>query len=127
MIEFVLDASAVLARLHEEPGAEMVRAALPNACISSVNFAEVITKLIEEGLPFSQAEDLFDRLYCEVIDADKHRGAWAGALHEKTRRTGVSLGDRFCLQLAQELGVPVLTTDHLWKTLNIGVEVTLIR
>lgn len=127
MIEFVLDSSAILARLHGEPGGEIVRAALPKACISSVNFAEVITKLIEEGLPFGQATDLFDRLYCEVVDADKHRSALAGALHEQTRRAGISLGDRFCLQLAQELGVPALTTDQRWATLDIGVEVTLIR
>jgi ribonuclease VapC len=127
VIEVVLDSSAILAEVHAEPGAETVRAALPNACMSSVNYAETITKLIEEGMPFRQAEDLVERLAIEVIDADKHRGMLAGAMHEETRRTGVSLGDRFCLQLARELGLPVLTTDRRWATLDIGVEVTLIR
>ena len=127
MIEAVLDSSAILAELHDEPGADAVRAAMPTACISVVNYAEVITKLIDEGLPFNQAEDFFERLFCEVIDADKHRGASVGAMHEVTRRTGVSIGDRFCLQLARELNVPVLTTDRLWKSLDLGVEVMLIR
>lgn len=127
VIEFVLDSSAVLARLHGEPGALTVDAALSTSCISAVNYAEVITKLIEEGLPFNQAEDIFERLSCKVVDADKYRGAWTGAMHEKTRRTGVSLGDRFCLQLARELGVAVLTTDRRWQTLDLGVEVILIR
>jgi len=127
VIEFVLDSSAILAELHGEPGADTVRSVLPTACVSVVNYAEVITKLIDEGLPFSRAEDLFERLYCEVVDADKHRGALAGAMHEETRRTGVSLGDRFCLQLARELKLPALTTDRRWKTLDLGVEVTLIR
>jgi ribonuclease VapC len=127
VIEFVFDSSAILADLHGELGASIVEAALPTACISAVNYAEVITKLIEEGLPFIQAEDLFQRLYCPVIEADEDRAALAGALHEQTRRTGVSLGDRFCLQLARELNVPVLTTDRRWSTLDLGVEVTLIR
>jgi ribonuclease VapC len=127
VIESVLDSSAILAELHDEPGADAVRAALPTSCISVVNYAEVITKLIDEGLPFNQAEDFFERLFCEVIDADKYRGALVGAMHEATKRTGVSLGDRFCLQLGRELSVPVLTTDRRWKTLDLGVEVTLIR
>jgi len=112
---------------HREPGGDVVRAALPTACISAVNYAEVITKLIEEGLPFDQADALFKRLYCPVVEADEDRAALAGATHEETRRTGVSLGDRFCLQLGRELNVPVLTTDTRWKSLDLGVEVTLIR
>jgi len=127
VIEAVLDSSAILALVLLEPGADAVRATLPNACISAVNYAEVITKLIDEGLPFSQAQTFFERLYCPVIDVDEDRAALAGEMHEKTRRTGVSLGDRFCLQLAQELRVPALTTDRRWKTLDLGVEVTLIR
>ena len=127
MTAFVLDSSAILAIFHREPGADVVRAALPAACISSVNYAEVITKLIDEGLPFGEAETLFERLYCFVVEADKDRAALAGAMHEATRRTGISLGDRFCLQLARELHAPVLTTDRRWTALDLGVEVTLIR
>jgi ribonuclease VapC len=127
VIAFVFDSSAILALLHREPGADIVRAALATACISAANYAEVVTKLIEEGLPFGQAETYFTRLYCPVIEVDEDRAALAGAMHEETRRTGLSLGDRFCLQLARELHVPVLTTDTRWKSLDLGVEVTLIR
>jgi ribonuclease VapC len=116
-----------MTHLHNEPGAEVVRAALPTACISAVNYAETISKLIDEGLPLYQAEDLFDRLYCEVIDADKYRSGLVGSMPEATRRTGISLGDRFCLQLGRELGVPVLTTDRRWKDFELGVEIILIR
>jgi PIN domain nuclease of toxin-antitoxin system len=127
VIESVLDASAVLARLHDEPGAEIVRAALPTACMSAVNYAEAISKLIDAGLPFAEAENVIDRLYCEVIEADKSRSALVGSMQDVTRRTGVSMGDRFCLQLGRELGVPVLTTDRRWKDLDLGVEVVVIR
>jgi ribonuclease VapC len=127
VISCVLDASAILALFHREPGAEIVRAALPGAAVSAVNYAEAISKLIEDGLPFSQAEDLVDRMYLQVIDADKHRAILVGAMAATTRRTGVSLGDRFCLQLAQELRVPALTTDRRWQDLDLDVEVTVIR
>jgi ribonuclease VapC len=127
VVEFVLDASAVLAELHREPGAETVKAARRSACISAVNYAEVITKLIDDGVPPGEAEVILERLHCDIVDADKYRSAIVGAMHEKTRRRGVSLADRYCLQLAQELRRPLLTTDRDLRTLDLGVEVTLIR
>ena len=84
-------------------------------------------KLVDAGLPFAEAENVIDRLNCEVIEADKSRSALVGSVQDVTRRTGVSLGDRFCLQLGREPGVPVLTTDRRWKDLDLGVEVVVIR
>ena len=127
MTEFVLDASAILADLHGEPGGETVRASIEGSVISAVNLAEVITKLIDSGMTAEQAWSLSDQLNCEVLDADRRRAGAAGALHAKTRRTGVSLGDRFCLALAEELGVPALTADRRWKALDLGIQVQLIR
>ncbi len=127
MIEFVLDSSAILAAILGEAGAERIAAARRRARMSVVNYSEVIAKLVDEGLTPAQAEDAAERLGCEVMDADKHRSALAGLLHEKTRRRGISLGDRYCLQLAMELGVPVLTTDRSWTSLDLGVQVELLR
>lgn len=95
--------------------------------MSAVNYSEVIAKLIEEGLSRSVAEHTAAQLRCQVFDADRHRSILAGLLHEKTRRKGVSLAGRYCLQLAMELGVPVLTTDKIWASLDLDVEVVLIR
>ena len=127
MTDVVLDSSAILATLFGEPGGEIARAAMKRACLSAVNFTEVVTKLIDQGLTSMEAQDSIDRLGCELMDVDKYRATSAGALHARTQRTGISLGDRFCLSLASELGLPVLTTDRRWKTLDLGVEVTLIR
>jgi PIN domain nuclease of toxin-antitoxin system len=127
MFDYVLDASAILAELHREPGAEQVRAARKSACISAVTYAEVIGKLLDEGVPLNQAETALARLYCDVMAADQYRSLMVGALHEKTRRRGVSLADRYCLQLARELGVPLLTTDRDLATLDVGVDVRPIR
>ena len=127
MIEYVFDSSAALADIHGEPGGGAARAVRASACISVVNASEVIAKLIEFGATPDQAQDLFERYGCEVIDAGRDRGALAGRLHALTRRASVSLGDRFCLALARELGLPVLTSDRRWKELDLGVEVRLIR
>ena len=122
-----MDASAILADLHGEPGGEMVRASVRESVISAVNLAEVITKLIDRGMTAEQASSLTDQLGCEVLDADRQRASAVGALHARTRRTGVSLGDRFCLALAEELNLPALTGDRRWKELALGIEVQLIR
>jgi PIN domain nuclease of toxin-antitoxin system len=127
MIEVVLDASAVLADLQNEPGGEAMRIAAPRAVVSAVNFAEVITKLIERGMPGKDAQRLAETAAYQVIAADQARSTLAALMHEKTRRTGVSLGDRFCLALAQETGLPAVTADRRWKTLDLGIEISLIR
>jgi PIN domain nuclease of toxin-antitoxin system len=127
VIDVVLDASAILAKLYREPGGERVDPVRQTCAISAVNYAEIVSKLIEDGMPFSEAEDSVERLGCQIVEADKYRSAKTGALHERTKRSGISLGDRYCLQLAQELGVPVLTADRKWATLDLGVEVILIR
>ena len=127
MAEFVLDSSAVLADLRDEPGADVVRSASPTSYLSAVNYAEIITKLIEAGTTPEIAGEIAEQFACTIVAADQSRAASAGKLHAKTRRSGVSLGDRFCLALAQELSLPALTGDRRWKALDLGVEVILIR
>lgn len=127
MIDVVLDTSAILAKLYREPGGERVDAVRKSAAISAVNYAEIVSKLIGDGMPFPEAEDTLERLGCQIVEADRYRSARTGALHEKTKRSGVSLGDRYCLQLALELGVPVLTTDRRWAALDLGVQIVLLR
>jgi len=127
MTRYVIDSSAVLADIAGEPGAEIVRTEGKKAMISAVNFAEIITKLIEFGASPEEARFVAERGGFEIMPADQQRAAMAGMLHGKTRGTGVSLGDRFCLALAQETGHPVLTADRRWATLDLGVEVVLIR
>jgi ribonuclease VapC len=46
----VLDASAVLALLHDEPGAELVAAELRSAFLGAANLAEVIGELVDVGV-----------------------------------------------------------------------------
>ena len=49
MTDVVLDASALMAFLHSEPGADKVAKVLGDAVVSAVNFSEVLKKTIGRG------------------------------------------------------------------------------
>lgn len=122
MSEAVLDASAPLALLQGEPGAERVAAALPRAAISGVNLSEVVAKLTDEAIRASLAGlDLDVRPFDEDLAYD------AGELRPATRARGLSLADRACLALARRLDAKALTADRAWLGLEVGVVIEAIR
>jgi len=127
MTEWVLDASAALALILDEPGADRVATALTSAVISSVNIAEVIDRLIRGGGRPQDARQLVLALECPIVSVDAELGFRAGSLSQVTRSTGLSLGDRVCLALAEREHVPVLTADRAWQDLDLGIQVQLIR
>ena len=129
----VLDASALLAYLFGEPGAEEVSALLVETCaISAVNFSEVLSKLSDYGKKSEEAADLMERQGLTgsailVLPFDETQARALARLRAKTRRAGLSLGDCACLALASTLNLPVATADRVWATLRLGVEVRCIR
>jgi ribonuclease VapC len=125
----VLDSSAVLAVILEEPGAEQVEAHLPGAKLSAVNLGEVVAKLRDLGTPERSVEAVLDSLQVDVRPHDRDDALRAGFLHPATRTAGLSLGDRACLALAGSLGLPAVTADRSWPRIaeEIGVRVALIR
>jgi PIN domain nuclease of toxin-antitoxin system len=128
MIEFVLDASAVLADIDGEPGADQVaQATKRSAGIAAANYAEVVSKLVARGMSPEAAAEVAMRIDATVLEADRDRAVAAGALHAGARSAGISLADAFCLALAAELKCPALTSDRDWARLDVGVEVRLIR
>lgn len=127
MTTHVADASAILAMLGREPGHERVAAALSSAVMSAVNLAEVVSSLINKGIPAADARGTAESLEIETVPLDDRLALDTGALREATRAHGLSLGDRACLALARHLGVPALTADRAWTELGLDVEVRLIR
>lgn len=127
--DYVLDASAVLALLNQEPGAEVAAEALagPGTVISAVNYAEVCGKLAALGVPEKVILGMLEPLGLTVHSLDRELAGKLGFLHANTRRHGLSLGDRSCLALASHLGLPVLTGDAAWAKLKIGVKIHLLR
>jgi len=98
--EHVLDASALLAVMFGEPGAEPILEILPGAVIGAVNLAEVVAKLQERGVPDAEIDRNIAELDLPVIPFDAGQAMSAGKLRTRTRGLGLSLGDRACLALA---------------------------
>jgi len=126
--KIVLDASAMLAVLNQEPGSEkLIPQMLSNAAGSAVNLAEVYTKLVSRGGDPEEAwEDARSTIH-EAVPFDEEQARIAGRLVAQTRALGLSLGDRACLALGLVLKAPVYTTDRSWKNLKIGVRIHVIR
>lgn len=122
-----MDSSAVLASIQGEPGADIVGSALAGSIISMINFAEVVSKLISRGLTEVDAVIAARRFGAQLVDVDEEQAAIAGAIHAATRPAGISMADAFCLALAKQRGASALTSDRAWQSLDLGVEVTLIR
>ncbi len=123
----VLDASAVIALLRGEKGADVVASAIPGATISAVNLSEVVAWLSDAGTNEDQSRLSLDGFEFECEAFDGEAAYEAAALRKITRRKGLSFGDRACLALAKGLKLPVLTADRSWAELDIGVDVNLIR
>jgi len=123
----VLDASALLALLQAEPGAARVATLLPDAAVSAVNLSEVVAKLAEHGMPAAAIRTALEGLNLGIHDFDEHAAVEAGLLRPSTKALGLSLGDRACLALARELGLPAVTTERVWASANVGVDVEVIR
>ncbi|MFP3941333.1 MAG: type II toxin-antitoxin system VapC family toxin [Thermoanaerobaculia bacterium] len=129
---YVLDASALLAFLQGEPGAELVEGVLELSVVSSVNWSEVAQKAGERGVPVVPTRRQLEALglsFAPFGPADAER---ASELWSAGRRAGLSLGDRACLALASVLDTPALTTDRAWTELPLReapfeVEVELLR
>jgi PIN domain nuclease of toxin-antitoxin system len=124
---YVLDASALLCLLFEEPGAERVEAVFAEAPISAANHAEVLAKLVDRGQPAEEAIAGLRELDLEVIAFDRAQAEIAAGLRARTRSSGLSLGDRACLALAMSRKAVALTTDRAWAELRAGVRVEVVR
>ena len=123
----VLDASAILAVVQSETGAEVVLEAIPDGVISVVNISEVVAKLTDRGYRDDAIRKELRELNLAVKDFDEDQAYAAGMLRPLTRDRGLSLGDRACIALGIRLGLVVLTADRSWAGLDVGVDVRLVR
>jgi len=128
MNRIVLDASALLAILNQEPGADrLTPELLSTAASSTVNLAEVQGKLVDRGLNSDDAWEATLSPIREAIAFTSEHARLAGDLVGQTRSLGLSLGDRACLALGLALKAPVYTADKSWKKLKVGTPIHVIR
>ncbi len=122
----MLDASAVLAYLYGETGADKVEILLENSVISRINSTEVLTKLVQDGLTINEAKETFDKLNLEVTEFSEDQSLKSAELRPLTKHLGLSLGDRCCLALAILENLPAVTADRNWAHLTL-CRIELIR
>jgi PIN domain nuclease of toxin-antitoxin system len=124
----VLDASALLAVLNREPGAEKLTPQLLSVATSStINLAEVQSKLVSRGIKPDEAWEATISPIREGAVFTDEQAKIAGSLIAQTRAFGLSLGDRACLALGIALRAPVYTANRLWKNLKLGVRIHVVR
>lgn len=124
----VLDASAVLALVHDEPGADQVADALSGSTLSAVNLTEVVGKLVDADVEAQQLRTLLVSAGVTIKPFGADDAELAGALRSIVGGRALSLGDRCCLAVAVRSDPPeVLTGDRAWAELDLPVRVVLFR
>lgn len=113
----------------EEPGADVVKAAIVAAMISSANLGEVAQHAFVNEWSRAEFEGVIDALKIRTIPVDDELAIDAAALFLPTRRAGLSVGDGICLALAKREGAAAMTADRMWRKVEdvVGVEVRFIR
>lgn len=123
----VLDASALIALLRAEPGADIVRGALPGSLLNAVNYSEVLKKTIERGGSGESAAAFIAGLSVMVIPFDAELASIAANLYPQTKEHGLSLADRACLALGIQRNCVVLTAERAMGLIALPIKVKVIR
>lgn len=123
----VLDASALLCLLNDEPGADRVIDVLARCVIGTANLAEVVSKLRERGLSLDEVREALGGLHLDVRPLSPAQALAIGDLRPTTKALGLSLGDRACLALALDLQAEMYTTDAPLASVDLGIEITNVR
>lgn len=123
----VLDASALLAMLQDEPGGDIVQELLETAAISSVNWSEVIQKALDRQMEIEGLRHDLEALGLEILPFTAVLAETTAQLRSATRQAGLSLGDRCCLALAAVLGLPAITADRIWPDLGLPIKIRVVR
>ena len=126
--ESVIDASVLLAIFKDERFEQDILDVLEGSVMSATNFAEVLTRLIDLGIPLTspRVADTF-ALLDRIEPFTEAHARVAADLRNETRHAGLSLADRSCLALALEIGADVYTADRPWSRVDVGCKIHLIR
>jgi len=123
----LLDASALLAYLHQEQGGLLIKPLLPIAFMSTVNWCEVVQKLRAKSIDDKTVAKKLIILGLRFIPFSLEHADKAGELWQVTAPFGLSLGDRACLATGLVENMPVMTADKIWQKIPLSLDIQLIR
>jgi PIN domain nuclease of toxin-antitoxin system len=123
----ILDASALLALIQEEPGSDVIKPLLKHSVMSTVNVAETLTALQKVNILPEEGIESISLLINEIVDFDVDQAKEAADLYPKVKHKGLSLGDRACLALGLKYKAEVYTADKVWKDIHPELDIRLIR
>ena len=123
----VLDASALLAVLLDETGADFVVDVLRGSRLSTVNLSECLSRVIERGHAALALETIVRSFEIELVPFSSEHARQAAELRAASRHLGLALGDRACLALAMEWRRPLLTGDRRLASFACDVDIRMIR
>lgn len=128
MAKIVFDASALIALFAKESGYQLIKNRMKDGIISSVNIAEVYKYCIEsQNLTEEEAKSLVKLSDIRIVDFCPEQALISAGIINKTKRCGLSLGDRACLALAILKGYPIITCDKIWQKLDLDIEFIIAR
>jgi PIN domain nuclease of toxin-antitoxin system len=127
MFKYVIDSSALLAVIFNEPGAERIEPLYEYSFISAVNYTESLTKLVQKGYDFENAKKHLSTVVSNIVDFKFEIAPTAAWLDATTSKFGLSLGDRACLATAMNSNCEVLTTEKIWSKLTLPVKIHYMR
>jgi PIN domain nuclease of toxin-antitoxin system len=127
MAVYVLDASLILANLNHERGGERLVEFINDSVVSVVTYTEVVTRLLDQGMPFQTAEQSFAAFDLPRVPVTESLARRAAELRGGTRAYGLSLGDRICLATAESLRATAVTADRAWEALVPTMNIQFIR
>ena len=128
MSKVILDASALLALVKNEPGGDMVANLLGQIVMTTVNVSEVAATLLDSAMSLVECQSIIEPFINSMVEFDTELAFLAATLRQPTKPYGLSLGDRACLALGLKTGLPIYTADQIWANLPLpGVEIKLIR
>ena len=126
--KYLLDSSALLAVILDEPGNERIVKELERgALMSAVNLGEVAARLQENGFTSADVANTITELQVQIVPFLEAHALSAGELRASTKAYGLSLGDRCCIATAIVTDMPILTADKVWAQLDVGVTIELCR
>jgi PIN domain nuclease of toxin-antitoxin system len=123
----VLDASAILAAILNEPGGERIGLLTGSLLVSAVNYAEIGSRLSDLGFERSFLSETASTLGLQIVPLDARQAEDVADLRVRTRAAGLSLGDRACLALAISRKAKTLTADRAWQQVDLPIEIELVR